>query len=173
MERFGILKVEESDGESGWESASDASGDEFEFKPEVDVYERVGLPGTMISAISGTTMSGNLGELQKKINRMVQSPDDRFIIYVNAIFRKMISGDIINLSEPDLVNMLSKVKNIRNIEYKNPTAYILGYIASQGGNKKPLDKATVNKVLNILPKIDDISITPPDVIRYARYWQAL
>ena len=66
--------------------------------------------------------------------------------------------------------MLEKVDNIADIQYKNPIAYILGYLASRGGQS--LRRNDVLSVINhVLPKLNnDGSVQPPDVIRYARYW---
>ena len=99
------------------------------------------------------------------------SPEEQFKNHVDAIVRKLMSDNVPRLNENDLSNMLSKVEEIDNIAYKNSTAYILGYIASQSG-RKPLKKNIVNLVFEkILPWVDDASVTRPDIIRYARFWQ--
>ena len=64
--------------------------------------------------------------------------------------------------------LLSKVGNITNVQYKNPSAYILGYLAL---NKGQIDKKRVKHIFNsVLPDFKEEGVTPPDVIRYARYW---
>lgn len=141
------------------------------FAPSIKVFERIGLPG--VGILLGTTMGGDIGDLQKRINKMVQDPADRFIIYTDAIVRRLINSDIIRLSEDDLFDMLSKAKNdVKNIGAKNPTAFILGYIASEGGMR--MTKQNVSNVLkNILPEVGDESVSEEDVIRYARLWMSL
>lgn len=146
--------------------------EEKTFAPSIKVFERIGLPGD-ISSLIGSTMVGDIRDLQKRINKMVQDPTDRFIIYTDAIVRRLISSDAIRLSEDNIVDMLKKAKNnVKNVGYKNPTAYILGYIASEGGMR--MTKQNVNNVLkNILPQVGDESVSEQDVIRYARLWMSL
>jgi hypothetical protein len=157
--------------ENKWESNSEESfEDEIKFKPSIKAYEHVGLSAA-VSAMLGTIMEGNLGELQKKINKMIQNPVDRFAIYVDAISRSLTSREIINLTQDDIINMLLPIKNIKNIEHKNPTAYILGYVATEGGIS--LNKKNIQKVFKILSSLEDYSIKEPDVIRYSRFWMTL
>lgn len=164
----------ESEEEGKWESGSEASFEgevEIEFKPSINAYERAGLPSA-VAAMLGTNIGGELGELEKKINRLVQDPADRFAIYVDAISRSLINRDIVKLSQDDIESMLMPIRNIKNVEHKNPTAYILGYIASQGG--RSLQHQIVEKVLKVmLPSVEDSSVKEPDVIRYARFWMIL
>ena len=104
--------------ENEWESDTQESfDDEIKFKPSIKAYEHVGL-STAVSSMLGTIMEGNLGEIQKKINRMIQDPVDRFAIYVDAISRNLTSREIITLSQDDIINMLSPIRNIQNINIK-------------------------------------------------------
>ena len=66
--------------------------------------------------------------------------------------------------------MLTHAKIIKNVEHKNPVAYILGFLATKGG--RTLDKKNVMHVINnVLPEMKgDGGVEPPDVIRYARFW---
>jgi hypothetical protein len=154
--------------ESDWESEEEGQT----FRPSIKAYERVGLPGAAIGALLGTIMTDNLEDLQKNINRAVQDPTDRFIILVNAISRKLMSTEVIKINEDELVSILLKIKEIKNVGCKNPTAFILGYIASKGGSK--ITKNSANKVFEILRKLDNRdSIKEADCIRYARYWMTL
>ena len=156
-ERFGVLPGDDITEEYDWESDIEEEKSR-EFQPEARAYERVGISGSML---------GDFSDI-----RMVQDPSDRFIIYVDAISRKLMSEDT-DLDENDLTTMLTKAREIPNIGYKNPTAYVLGYIASSGGRKNLVTK-NVTKVINdILPKVHDVSVTPPDIIRYIRLWQSL
>lgn len=144
------------------------------FKPSIDAYKRVGLPGNIISSLLGANLGGNFEDIQKNINRLVQDPSDRFIIYIDAISRRMIDMNIINIDQNDIESILMKAKEIRlHVEHKNPTAFIFGYLASRGGTDKTLNKTHVNNVLNMLSRLRDDSVTPPDVIRYARFINTL
>ena len=75
--------------------------------------------------------------------------------------------------------MIIKAADLDSVEYKNPTAYVLGFLATEGGNV--LSKEKFKYVINsVLPhaksdsKSDDvISVLPADIIRYSRLWQNL
>jgi hypothetical protein len=150
--------------------------DEFEtqdnfptFQPGIDAASRIGPSGIFL----GTIIGGDAGDLQSQINKMNQDPVERFKLYVDAISRNLTSLELINLTQDDIDNMLSPIKKIKNINHKNPTAYVLGYIASNGGTN--ISQKQVTYVLNkILPNIaNKLDIKQPDVIRYARYWMTL
>jgi hypothetical protein len=138
---------------------------EPQFRAEVDAYDRVGPGGSLSRLIVGeTTLAG----MQKKLGQTV-SPEDRFMIYVDAISRRFNADGIATISESDINKMLEKTVYITGIKYKNPIGYILGYLASQGGTS--MQHARVMTVINrVLPRIGEDGITAPDVIRYARYW---
>jgi hypothetical protein len=140
-------------------------GEEFEFRPDIKAYERVGLPGLL-----GAVMTGNFANIQRNINNMVSDPVERFSLYVDAAARNLSSKFDGLLSSEDIVEMIEHVRNIKNVEYKNPVGYILGYIASRGGYSIN-EKAVENIFVNVLPVVNNMSrVTEPDVIRYARLW---
>ena len=141
------------------------------FENEGNAYERAGFPG--VAAMLGTAFTGGaFGELQKHINKLVQEPEERFAIYVDAISRSFNGRQGVTISEDDIVAMLMKIRRLQYVDKKNPTAYILGYLASNGGSR--MDKKRVNEVITkILIYSEDSSVLPPDVIRYARLWMTL
>lgn len=145
-----------------------------DFVAEVNAYERVmyNLPEA-VAAIQGPQMTGKLGEIQRKLTNMTLRPRDRFILQVNASYNSMSESGIISLSDGEIDIILNHVDKIQNAEYKNPTAYILGYMANYGSSKEKLVKKNVQNVMdNILPKIqNDANIGREDIIRYARLWQ--
>ena len=115
-----------------------------------------------------------IGKLQEMLNQHVTfdnkkknilSADERFLIAVDTFARK---NDVFKLSNSDIDLILEKTKNIKNIKYKNPTAYVLGYIISNGGtiNKKKFQKVRDE----ILPEFKDFGVEPEDVLRYGRFW---
>jgi hypothetical protein len=156
MDVFGDLP-EDNEDEYDY-SDEDEWKDELDFQPEVDVYERVGLPGERLAGIE---------KMDDELGREILDPVERFTRQVNAISR----NPNIQLSEEDTDILLSKISNISNINYKNPTGYVLGYIATRGGRN--LDKKSVTNIFKyILPKLQE-SVEQPDVIRYGRYWQKI
>jgi len=153
-----------------WASAPETSkGDEYNYKAEINVYERCGMPGPAAAFFGSTISGGDFGDLQRKINRMVQDPVERFAVYVDAISRNLNSNRDIEIVDNDIIEMLTHIKDIKDVQYKNPSAYILGYLATNGGRK--MDKSTVKNVIEkILPQVSGGSVEPADIIRYSRLW---
>jgi len=87
---------------------------------------------------------------------------------VNAIAQQL-KEERLGITNED-VNQLIEIADIINEpQYKNPSAYVLGYIASQGGQN--INKRNVNMVFkNILKEVSDKSVKEEDVLRYARLW---
>ena len=157
-----------SDNEQGFNPFDDEEYDERVidtgpvFEPEIGAFERTGMGGRL-----GTVLVGGLiGDLQKKMMRELSS-EDRFKIYVDAISRKLSSDETVHISNSDIDVMLDKVPAINGVQYKNPTAYILGFLATRGG--RGMDNVS-NIIKNVLPAIGDVGVEAPDVVRYARYW---
>ena len=107
-----------------------------------------------------------------KFNKTIQDPVLKFKCYVDIISRKLIS-DNIDLRERDIENMVSKVESLQYIGFKNPSAYIAGYIASGGG--KNITETSVNySFTRVLPLIElEGGVQRPDIIRYARLWMKI
>src|SRR3990167_1284324 len=91
---------------------------EQKLEMEAKAFERVGPSGRLAEMLSST-------DIQKKGSI---SPEDRFLISVDAISRRISSDGVIKLSETDINTMLEKTNLISGLRYKNPVAYILGYL---------------------------------------------
>jgi len=119
--------------------------DDIEFRPERDVFDRVGMFGS--------------------------EPTERFYKVAEAISLDLNERVTPSpFSDRDLE--LIKVTNVPFYEFKNPTAYVLGYLGSS--KKRGITKSSIDYVFkNILPKIEDTSVKKPDVIRYSRLWETL
>jgi hypothetical protein len=135
------------------------------YEAEIGAFERTGMGGRVGTALAG----GIIGDLQKKMMREMASPEERFAQYVDAISRRLNGEDIVSISNPEIDTMLDKIPSIAAVRYKNPTAYILGFLASRGGRVMDRDKV-VDIITNVLPLIGDSGVEGPDVVRYARYW---
>lgn len=138
--------------------------EEYGLQSEATAYTRVGVGGKMSELLTG------LETAETKIDKDT-SPEDRFIYAVNAIARRMMEEHIANITNKDIDNILDKSRYVTELKYKNPLAYILGYIATNGGQN--IEAKQVKYVIkDILPKLGkDSGVEPPDVIRYARYWK--
>ena len=98
----------------------------------------------------------------KKVKREIKDPVTSFKDTLSAV---AISLDI---NQDYIAFMKEKADILRNIDDKNPTAYVLGFLASNKGTSKNLEKETVLNVFKkYLPQVMDKSIKEPDVVRYA------
>lgn len=143
--------------EDQYSAEEDFLDDGPELKAERDVRERAGGGMNLVSS----------KELKDA------TPEERFNVYVEAISRSLNSDGIFTIEQKDINTMLERSSFIQNIRYRNPTAFILGYLASKGG--VAIDKRRVANIFENMkiPEITEQGITKPDVIRYARYWMNL
>lgn len=129
---------------------------------EAKAFERVGASGKLSELLSTP-----LDDINK---RSAISPEDRFLINTDAFCRRLNAENIYKLTETDINTVLEKTREVLQLKYKNFVAYVLGYIASQGGQNLKVDNVK-NVITNILPKLEDQGgVYPADVVRYARYW---
>ena len=139
-----------------YDYSEDEGGDEY--KEEVKVGERVGV-GNLLLGRKATT----------RAEKAMLTPLERFRQAVDAIARGLNSTESISISEESIAYLIDKAENISVIEHKNPTGYVLGFLASDGGIS--LTRENFNRVITrALPNVEDKSVLPPDVIRYARMW---
>lgn len=138
-----------------WDSMSDIDSED-DFVAEMGAFERVGAGGGMLG--------GKLSKLEKAL----QEPLERFQSQVDAISRSINALESkVKIHQHEIDQLISYAEKLEYIQYKNVTAYILGYMVV---TKKVIDKHKFQTVTKILGKIDDDSVKPPDVIRYARMW---
>jgi hypothetical protein len=130
------------------------SDEDVEYKAEAKAFERVG--------------GGLLGTKVDKEKKHLQDPIEKFSVTVDAISRNL--ANYIDLNQKDIDNMIENIGLLKNIEFKNPSGYVLGYLASKGGKK--IEKSIVQNIFkNALPHTQ--GITEPDIIRYAKLWLSL
>ena len=151
---YGGEEESEAGEESGSEKEYDLPGEEGETvfeeereeMAEVNAYERAG--GSMIT-------SYNL--------KSARNPKEKFSIILSATLQKMASRDI---TENDKSTILESVGNRDDIIYKNPAAYILGYIGSRGG--RGITKDSMERAFNNIGSA--VGVEEPDVVRYSVFW---
>jgi hypothetical protein len=120
---------------------------------------------------SPVIIPGKLSDINKEINQLTQDPVERFTTYIGAISHSITEDGLYNIGIEDRNKMCSIAKRLKNIKYLNATAYILGYLVTNGG--QAINKDTVKIIFNFLPQLRDDSVKEPDVIRYARFWMKL
>jgi hypothetical protein len=155
--------------EEKWESTPESPNDDrYNFKAEINVYERVGLPGAAAALFGSIISGGDFSDLQRKINQIVQDPVERFAVYVDAISRNLSGYRGVEIVNNDIIEMLTRIKDIKDVQYKNPSGYVLGFLATNGGRN--MDKENIKRIIeDILPHVSG-SVEPADVIRYSRLW---
>ena len=131
---------------------------EQEFGQERNVFERVGIRNDFIDI-----------DIDRKKSRTQKTPIERFVENTNAISLDLMNSLNI-LSDADIKIILESIRLVDNPEYKNPTGFILGYFATNGGNK--IDKKKLKKTFDIIEdeKIVDTTVSQADVVRYCRLW---
>lgn len=109
---------------------------------------------------------GGLQSLSQAVGREYKDPLERFRGVVDAICRNLEIDDAI------IVTLVDRSIHLKNIEYLNPVGYIFGYIATNGGRQ--MDNTEIQNIFKQIPtpRIQNLNVgmTPPDVIRYARFW---
>lgn len=132
--------------------------EDYMFEQEVGAYDR---------AHHGIDQYLSEVNIDSKQTR-AKSPEDRFIININAI------ANGLGIDEKDKTNIFEMVESqkINNIAFRNPTAFVLGYLASRNGSNV-ISKSRVQQIFDKLGNLEDRSIKPPDVIRYMRFWISL
>lgn len=132
---------------------------------EQKAFERAGPTGKLAELLTGGQEVGKKKE--------TVSPEDRFLIAVDALSRKINDESKVKISQNDIDEMLERTRSIRNLKYKNPAGYILGYVASRGG--RSLKEKDVKEVIDhALPLVAETNgVEPSDVLRYARFWRTL
>ena len=91
------------------------------------------------------------------------------------LFRDTLSAISIDLglSQDDISFMKNKLSNVKNVDMKNPTAFVLGYLATNKGSGS-IKKSVINVVFEkFLTRVEDSSVKKADVVRYARLWTQL
>ena len=138
------------------------------YQAEAKAFERVGGGGKLAELLDSPD---TLEKMEGKEGRVILSPKDRFLISTDALCRRLHSEHVATLTEQDITKILTSATLLRDLQYKNYVGFVLGYLASKGGEE--LNPITVKNVIdNVLPVIgSEGGITPPDIIRYGRYWK--
>jgi hypothetical protein len=139
-------------------------GEEDNMKAELKAFERASTTNPLLELVSTST------RIDDKQRGKPNAPTDRFYINAYKVISTINDNSSLKISNNDMTVMAEKSLVIHDLEYKNPAGYVLGFLASSGGRK--MSEKNINFVIEeLLPIVGkDYGITPPDVIRYARYW---
>lgn len=145
-------------------------GDDQEYvgdEPEEQVEEQQFVAGIKQFELAG-------GGIRSDVNlKSVKNPHERFRIIIAGVANRI--NDLVRekpFSRDDFTKMSDKVSNTPFIQYKNPSAFVLGYYATKGGKQDITQERLAKAVamLDIVNQTKDI-VSPPDIIRYATFWR--
>lgn len=146
-----------------WNSNDEYANDSMDMTAEVKAFERAGGGG------AGGMFFNAKNKQLTRLDRANQDKGEQFAERLDAISRNLSSNVGVNISEDEISVMIQQSRRVSNVEHLNPTAYILGYLATKGGKSIKVDDVT-RIITKILPFANTDSVQPPDVIRYARFW---
>jgi hypothetical protein len=138
--------------------------DDKHFQPEMGAFDRVGF-----NDFDGTTP-------KTRLEHATQEPIERFKQYVKGVTHDLKSKNI-HITNSQIREMIDSADQLKNVEHKNPTAYVLGFLA----NKMEIDDLddfgdlydyVIKKVLIHVVDPED-SVQAHDVIRYGRLWNSM
>lgn len=104
-----------------------------------------------------------------------QTPLGRFCLKVDAVSRNInATCRGFTISDEQIQHLLNASQNLKRVEFKNPTAFVLGYLATDRGVRS-ISKDSLRSTWECYKDIrginKDTSIKKPDIIRYARLWK--
>ena len=140
---------------------------QIESKAQFKDFERVSMPNYI-------DIDMYIDLASKKRKKLFMSGLEKFVKNVYDIGKDLVEINFRNMSIDDLRIILDSIAKLDNPQYKNATAYLLGYIASSGGTN--LDPKNVEILLREFDKLEkknffeDNRVDCAAIIRYARLW---
>lgn len=134
---------------------------QVEFLAERDAWNRVG------GADIGLGLGGAIN-----LKKSGYTTEEKFKLIATATIKIMNEYEEL-LSDPGLTRMLTLVEKIPDFEYKNPSAFAMGYVVALNSNYKTLeiDQEMLETVFKINREIEDrifSKIENVDIVRYVR-----
>jgi hypothetical protein len=155
----------------------DEFDDEFDeivnddFVPEVTAVSRVGFgrPEDQVTELIDPTTGQPVKSTLQEVQGM--TPLQRFQFFVRAIALSYIDERTATpeLSYEVVPFLVDSAVGLKNVQHKNPTAYVLGY-AVRDVNKQINRQRLEKYQKNILSKMPTNPVKREDIIRYARLW---
>lgn len=125
--------------------------EEQTFMDEYGVFERAGF-----GSVVDIRTAGPYEKLKK------------YITLAADFLNNEVGVTVTNTVLEDISKSIEKVERPEDI---NPMGFLLGFLASNGGNN--ITKDSFNRVSKNLGDLGKHQINPPDLLRYARYWLLL
>lgn len=141
----------------------------------MDDYENIEYDDTMYvqeyKALERTSYHQKINDLVNDIENPTK--EEKFLINVNNVGIGIINNNELrdlklnynNLG--DILDTANKIKNKK--EFKNPSAFILGYLCLDNTKRINKNKFILINSPDILEHFEDAGVKAPDVLRYARF----
>lgn len=106
--------------------------------------------------------------LERAQNMLNYADIEEMILSEITFYALQLQGNGI-LAEDDIITITNKFSVTPNAKYKNPIAFVLGYVATRG-TRTINDFDVAQRELALLK---DPSVVDADIVRYARLWISL
>jgi hypothetical protein len=158
-----IVTDDDGDDDGGYDDGDDGDdGDDSDqrFQPDEKQYV-VGYNDMEHMGVGGHQHIGD---------ESTKDPLDRKkgrVAYISKLLEEQVTQEDINI----MCEMLESI-DVEVMKKLNPSALVLGYIASNGGMgiNGELSVKRVKMSFGLINKISDEGLSSPDIVRYARYW---
>ena len=169
-DEYGAVYDEDEDEPHDIDYGEEDEEDEFAHEQEVVLQDEFRDRERLGAGVIGCWVTGVDNKPLK-----TQTPLGKFCLKVDAISNNIRDQcqAIFDLTNGDIQKLFLKSEELPRVEYKNATAFVLGYLATQGGTI-PITKKSLASTWECYMRTDSInkdeSIKKPDIIRYARLW---
>ena len=98
----------------------DINNEENIYEDEINVFDRVGLPGDILLGLRPLSMA----------DKISMAPLEKFKLDVRSVARQLYTMEDIYISHDQITEMIEMADKVNKVEHKNPTAYVLGFLAT-------------------------------------------
>jgi hypothetical protein len=148
---------------------SDQGDSEDDWRTDIGNFQTEYIDRERAGATIGCWLTGSDGKPLK-----IQDAKGKFCLKVDAVSRNIDSScDYISISEDQIQELLNKSQELERIEFLNSTAFVLGFLVTNGG-RRSITKTYLNNIWKCYDSLmtKDKSVKKPDIIRYARLWMS-
>jgi hypothetical protein len=156
----------------GGEGDDDDKYEEQEYVAEEEDEVPIEEEQQFVAGVKQFELAG--GGLRSDVNlKSVKNPVERFRIIIAGV-ANTINDNLREkpFSRDDFIKMSDKVAATPFVQYKNPSAFVLGYFVTRGGTQD-ITIELLRRAIDMLPIVNqskDIA-SPPDIVRYATFWR--
>jgi hypothetical protein len=127
---------------------------EQEYGQEFAAFERAGLPGDPLIGVL----------YEQGVDKL-----DMFIINIDKVSRDINRQREGTISTQSIEFLVDTARKIPNIEFKNPTAYVLSYLITFGNRE--ITQRRLDEMYELLQRLETKEdLVKVDLVRYSRFW---